>query len=602
MADNLLDAARVGRYLARNNDLKTIKDPWNTHYQRLAQVFLTRKQDFTNVVAPGEFLYSTIFDNTGEFAAQQAASVFLSMLWPDGPRTFRLKPVEELKDAQGAEEFFRNATRQLHRYMDTPRAGLALALQEYEIDMQVFGTAGVGAFENGDDSVPVVYEAWGVKNMCISENAQGFVDNIYFTEARTVRQLVEEYRDDVAPQVKELYAQGKFEEKVEVLRVLEPRPLADRQIIDQAGVVMGTKEGFLGMATRTLHIDLKNKFIMREGGYEEFPVAVGRMIKTIGEVQGRSPAMTALPHTNSLNSLYEAVLRASEKQLDPPLGVLDDGRLGGGVIDTSAGALNVFNSSGRLSGEKPVFQLFTVGELQDAEKRITELKDSIMQAFSLDRLLDLNNQTQMTAFETSVRNRMRGESLNAMFSRQKVEVFVPLIERSFNILYRKGYFGAPAEGGLVSWARRAWAKLLKKDLMTIPPAIVDAIKAGLDIYDIEFISPAQRFSQSEKLQGIFTAAEFLQKMAVIPGFEEIADNVDIDDMARNVIDYSGSPSTMQRTQADIKAIREGRRAQRELEAKLNAAQQVSEVARNAAQARMGAGGGGAAGGSTAAAR
>jgi hypothetical protein len=584
----------VEKYLRRYNDMKTEKAPWNVHFQRLAETFLTRKQSFTSSISQGEFLYDDVFDNTGEHAAMQAASVFLSMLWPDSSRTFNINPVDELKGVPGVEEWFRFITRQTQRFMDKPQAGLLIALQEFQIDMQVFGTSGVGVFEGEDsDSLPVVYEAWGVKNMCISENAQGFVDMIYTADMRTVRQIVEEYGlENVHATVSKAFQEGKYEDKFEVLKVLEPRSLAERGN-GKGGMLDGVK----GMATRTLHIDVTHKKIMRESGYAEFPVAVGRAIKTIGEKYGRSPAMVALPDAGSLNALKEAIIVATEKQLDPPLYVLDDGRLGGGVIDTSAGALNVFNASGRLDMGKPIDALFTVGEMQSAEKLEEKFKEAISQAFGLDRLLDLNNQTQMTAYETSVRNRMRGESLGSMFSRQEAEVFTPLIERTFNILYRKGHFGVQATGFL-AMARKLWAQILGKPITIIPPAVAAAIEAGLDVYEVEYISPAKRFMQSEKLQGIYEAAEFFAKMGAVPGFEEMADNLDMDDMADNVVKYSGAPISVLRTDSARDAIRKGRAEAQMAQAEMAAAQQMSETARNAGQAVQafsGGGGGGAAG-------
>lgn len=555
----------VEKYIRKHTELTERKRPWNVHFQRLAEAFLTRKRSFTTTISAGEFLYDDVFDNTGEHAAMTAASVFLSMLWPDSSRTFELKAVRELRGKPGVEKYFRFCTEQQQRYMDAPRAGLLIALQELEIDMQIFGTAGVAAFDGLDESTPVVFEAWGIKEMCISENAQGFVDQIYTLWPYTVRQVLEEYgKENVHPDIVQAFSEGRGEERIEVLKVIEPRsPL-------EQNPEAGTK----GMAIRTVHIDLKNRKIMRESGYAEFPVAVGRMVKTIGEELGRSPAMTALPDACSLNALKEAIIVASEKQLDPPLAVLDDGRLGGGVIDTSAGALNVFNASGRLTGDKPVFPLFTVGEMQSAEKLAETFKNAIMQAFSLDRLLDLNNQTQMTAYETSVRNRMRGEALGSMFARQKMEIFTPLIERTFNILFRKGLFSAEAYGE------------------DIPAEVQAFIEAGKDVYEIEFISPAQRFMQSEKLQGVYETAEFFSKMSVVPGMESMGDNLDLDEMADFVVKYSGAPISVLRTDADRDAIRDGRRQAQEAQAKMEAAQQMSEVARNAGQASMSFQGGG----------
>jgi len=573
-------ASDINRYLSRYRDLEREKAPWNIHYQKLAEAFLTRKSNFTSTISPGDFLQANLFDNTGQFMAWVMASAFLSMLWPDASRSVILDPVFEIKDEPGVDEYFRYVNRQMQRAMDNPRAGLLLAFQEHFLEQGVFGTSGVGVFDGPDKTTPVIYDAWGIKNMCISENAQGFVDTIYSLRKYTVRQVVEEYgdKDVVAPQVSEAYKGGRYEEEVEVLKVIEPRRAADRQ----------GKEGVYGMAFKTCHIDHTNKVMMRESGYHELPVFVVRFFKSIEEAYGRSPGMVALPDTSSLNALKEAIIIATEKQLDPPLYVLDDGRLGGGVIDTSAGALNVFNSSGRIGSDKPIGALYTVGELQSADKLEEKFKEAITQAFYVDRLLDLNNNVQMTAFETSVRNRMRGESLGSLFARQELELLTPLVERTFNILYRKGMLGV-AMSGAMGLAKKAWAKVLGREAVIIPEAVLKAIDEGLDVFDVRYVSPAKRFMQSEKLQGILTLSDFvLQNGQTMPG---LSDNFDVDDIAQNLVKYCGAPSTSLRTVDAIKQLRADMAAQQKQADEIESARAVSEAARNFGQAKQSMGGG-----------
>lgn len=565
--------SRIDRYLSRYRDLEIEKQPWLTHYQALSEIFHTRKADFTHVSSPGEFLQDNVFDNLGQFAAHQMASVFSSMLWPDSARTFNIRPVRRLRDQPGVEAYFRYVTEEIHEAMDQARAGLQLALMEHFLDQGVFGTSGIAVFEGPEDdvSLPVVYEAWDVKAMCISQNAQGFVDTIYFKVNKTVRQVYEEYgkEDVVSTHVTEKYQAGKFEDKIEVLKILEPKS------IEQG------KEGLAAMAVRSVHIDVTNKILMRESGFEEMPVFVVRMFKKADEVYGRSPAMIALPDAISLNGLAEGVLVATEKQLDPPLALLDDGRLGGAVVDTSAGALSILNVSGRLGGEKPIFPLFTVGEMQSAEKLEERLQAKIMQAFFLDRLLDLNNKTIMTAYETSVRNRLRGESTGSVFSRQEKEALVPLIERTFNIMWRRGHFGV-VDKGPGAKQRAEWKELTGKDII-VPEIIVKAIEAGLDIYEIEFISPAKRFMQAEKLQGIFSAVDAV--LALAPVFPTIPDRIDPDLLLEDIYTLAGTPKHNLRTMDDTQKWRAAQAERQNAAAALTAGKDLAQIQRDSAQAR-----------------
>lgn len=570
----------ITKILSLHQDLLTEKSPWNIHYQQLALSFLTRKASFTTTIQPGDFLQKDLFDNTGQFMAQTMASAFLSMMWPDCSRSMRVKPVAELEGSAGVEEYFRFVNTQMQRYMDAPRAGLALALMEHFLDQAVFGTSGVGAFDGPDMSTPVVYEAWSTKNICVVENAQGFIDQIFMLKEFTVRQAVQEYGEtNVSPRVLEAFKAGKLNDKIEVLIVISPRDEKDKYAADGKTRL----DGVLGMACQAVHIDKSNKVLMRESGYHELPVFIVRFYKTIGEAYGRSPGMVALPDTVSLNALKEAIIIAAEKQLDPPLALLDDGRLGGGTIDTSAGALNVFNPSGRVVSDKPIMPLYTVGEMESAEKLVEKFTQSITQAFYVDRLLDLNNTVQMTAYETSVRNRMRGEALGSLFARQELELFTPLIERSFNILYRKGLLGEFGDPSLAGKIRNAWNKILGKKVQAIPADVQAAIDAGLDVFEIEYISPAKRFMQSEKLQGLLTLSDFaVQNGQVIPG---LLDNVSGDELIRSVEKYSGSPKVL-RTADEVQKIRADAAAQQRKMEEIEAAKGLSEVARNAGQAKQ----------------
>ena len=92
----LMAETNVNRILRRRDQMAVRKKFWNIHYQGLAEISAARKAFFTETLTPGDFLQEEIFDNPPQFAAFLSASMFLSMLWPDGARTFRLKPIEVL--------------------------------------------------------------------------------------------------------------------------------------------------------------------------------------------------------------------------------------------------------------------------------------------------------------------------------------------------------------------------------------------------------------------------------------------------------------------------------------------------------------------------
>jgi len=576
-----LTESSVERYCAELESLKTEKAPWDIHYQAIAETFLTRKQDFTHAISPGEFLQDDIFDNTGQVALYTMAAAVLAMMWPDAARSMRLKPVRRLRELPGVERYFDFVNDEMYAAMDNPDAGLSLALMEYFIDQAAFGICGVAAIESEPDemSLPIYYDTWGVKSMYCTENAYGAVDRIFYVETLTVRQLVGKYNrpdDIISPKVLEAWKApntARRDEKIEVLTVLEPKtPERDKNGFIRPGVA--------GMSARTCHIDLTNRIEMREGGVQDMFVFVGRFYKTVGEVQGRSPAMSALPFARSLNVLEESTLVAAEKQLDPPLAMQDCTVLGGGSVDTSAHALNIVETDGRVGSGRLIEPLFTVGEFQFADKKLEQLKQAVMQSFLLDRLMDLGNSTQMTAFEVSVRNKMRGDALGSIFSRQEKEIFTPLITRTFNVLYRRGMLGV-VDVGVGGKLRRLWKNITGIEEVVVPPAVAAAAAASLEVFEIEYISPAKRFMQAEKLQGMMTVLEAMPNLSLLPG---AIDNIDVDAFTRNLVQYTGTPRDVLRLKDDVAKVRAAAAQMQRAATLVAGMKDVAEAGRNVAQA------------------
>jgi hypothetical protein len=575
--------SRFSRWVNRLRDLEQKKAPWLPVYQALAEMYLNRKADFTRSINPGEFMMNDIFDNTPQLAAFKFASICMSLLWPDAARTFNIVPKPFLRGNAGVEAYFRAKSARMHESMDKPEAGLSLALTEYFLELGIFGLSGVAALEGKDDENdgPTCFESWDVKSMFIAENSRGYIDTIFLKSERTVRQIYQEYvenakpGDKVSSRVLEFYSKGKYDEKIETVKVCEPR------------TPVPGKKGVLAMKWASIHLDLTNRVIMREGGFEELPAAVSRLFKSSSETQGRSCGMVGLPAATNLNSLRQDLIEASEKNLKPPLVVLDDGRLGGTVIDTSPDGLVVVNTSGRPPGEKPISPLYTVGEMQGAKDEKEALVAEVMQAFYLDTLIDLGgDRPMMTAYETAVRNRIRGESAGSLFARQILEFFIPLIKRVYNMHYRRGYFGDFVDtdrNGTGAVQRRKWYALTGKDLMEVPEVVRKARAAGLEIFDIEFISPAQRFMQAEKLQGIMTTLDTM--IAVGQVRPDILDNIDLDQIARDIYKYAGCPVGSLRTIDDLKEVRASMAKQQNTGAALEAGKTLADITQKTASAR-----------------
>lgn len=558
---------RIDAILHRFKTLKARKQSLVPLYDLISEYVYNRKYDGYGIPNAGIFADEDIYDNTAQRANGIMANVMVNNIWPNGPRTFSVGRTWDTPDTEEIKKYFEFVNQQMYSVMDNTRAGLQTALDEYMLDQGAYGISGVYVEEkDSDPATPIRYKSWGIKDMLVDEGPDGLIDTIFSEKEMSIRNAVRVYGLEKLPSnARELYKKGEVEKPLKILHVIEPR--LDRD---------PSKKGAKDMPIASIHIELSTRKILKESGLEEMPVFVGRFSKVPGEIYGRSPAMVAMADILEINATREAISVATEKQLDPPLAVYDDGALGGGDIDTSAGAVNVFSVTGRLNTGKPIEPLYTVGELQSSYNHIDVLKETINNHFYLDRLLDFNNETRMTLGEAQLRNALRGQSLGAFYARQENEVVTPIIERTFNILLKRGRLG------VVSGSQEEMDLLVHGiQPVYIPNVLVEKMSRGEDIYEITYLSPAKRTMQSEELRGIIETANFA--VGVAPASPEILDNIDFDKLITRVAKLSGAPMELIKDSTTVKKLRDARAQQQAQLAQLEQARQQSEIGRNVAQ-------------------
>lgn len=560
----------------RYKQLKQEKDPWMPLYEQVYEYVLGRSFS-VGADRAGAFLNDQISDSTAPKALHMMASSLIGMLFPNAAKSIRLTPVPAIKDAvaqkSNVKQWYENATNKVNDAFDNPKAGFLINLESYMLDAGSVGLSAISAMKGEDISVPVVFKAESCRSLVIDENKHGFIDTVFVEEEMSIRKLVLEYgAGNVSAKNREAYENCRYEDKVKVLRGIFPRINNGRK-----------SAGSAGFPVASIHIEMDTEKILRNSGFHEMPIFGSRFYKSVGEKYGRSPAMECLADILEANAMRDASIVAVEKQLDPPLAVFQDGAAGGGDFDTSPGAINVYQISGRMGGTNQRFiePIYTIGELQSTYKRITELAEIIYNAFYIDRLMDLNNETRMTAYETQVRTEFRGQSLNTVFARQIAELFTPLVERVFNICYEWGLLGviagSPEEQALIMAG--------EQDILYIPDEIAELAMKGKDIFKIQFISPAARIMRQEELQGIERLVSFAINTAVQAGDLSILDNIDFDVLIHEYQELVGASSRIMRAKDAVEELRANRSQQQQMQMQLQVQQLQAEREKDLSQAR-----------------
>ncbi len=569
----------IMRVCKRFETLRKEKSPWFALYDILARYILGRRHFMTQIkLLPQDLFDAFIFDETAMNANMLMAASHVGALWPNGAKSFKITvPLEMENSGEYSDEvkkYYEFVTKRIAEVMDNPKSGFLTTFEEYMVEQGALGTSGIFVEESDDPKSPVIYRAVSARDIFIDIDANGAVDTVYIRRWMTLWEIYKEYGDDSFTdeerkfdQVSDLTPTDNTRNH-EVIIAIEPRKyynLDSRAAKD--------------MPYASVHVDRTRNRMLKNSGYKELPVFVGRFWHVLHEKYGRSPGMLGLASIRELNQWRFDLIQAAEKLLYPPVNVVENSLIGNDTVDLSAHGINVISDSGFNADKnrKPIEMTIDVNDPKWAYQRVTELTQYVKDFFFQDRIMDLNNTQEMTAQEANIRNGLRGQSLNTVYSRQEKEILEPCIERTFNILFAKGMLGvipgSPEEMMVMASGREPYY---------IPDILVDKMKKGEELYKIIFTSPASRIRQAEELQGITTVLQAVEPLANIN--PEILDGIDFDYTISRIAELSGAPSQMMKSQEAIQKARQLRQQQQQQAQQMQMMEQGSNVAKNAGQA------------------
>lgn len=557
--------AKTGKqYIDCANRAENEKSFFKNAWQMVSEYVHQRRADFTASMAPGAFISSQLWTDDPVHMAETSASAFLGYIWSAGERSFKLKGNDKVfgKDKDMA-DFWADATATLQDEMGDPEAGLASSLDEAMLDLIVLGTDGIFFEERNHDDPKkgcLSYEPWSLLEFSLEEILGGKAGKFYRWKEYTVDQMEDKFGiENCSKKVQDAYRLKKYDDKIKVLHVLEPRCKDD---------IKKKSKGAKDMPIASVHIEVDTAHICKNSGYPEMPFACARLAKRLKEKYGRGRGMNALPSIMMLNQIWEDLMLAQEKKLDPPMYVLNDTVAGNGVIDSSAGALTVLRVDKNAPNIPPIGKLFDIQDTSQAADLIEKITNSISNHFMIDRLINMNNEREMTAREALLRNAIRQSTLRSIVSRIISELFEPLINGSFMICLRRGKFGYfPNDPIALALEKQG------KEVKYLPDKLIEAIQNGEDLFKIEYMTPAARDLLAEEGQGMMETIDMATNLAQFD--QTIPANIDANWTLQRFAEIRGANSKM---------LRKAKDAQKIIDANNQAAQQQHDAQMAQAQA------------------
>lgn len=537
--------------------MRRLRQPWNSLYSAIAELIdgnNTRDFNGNNYLTNEDpFRQDDVFEDTPAMAAQTCGAAFAGMMWPDGARSVKveLKHPRAKKDTESV-QWNQRCNERFVSALDDPRSNLANAIGEYFDDNVKYGTTALTRVPGGmgPDAPVFRFDVWNVANFWIAEGSNRRVDAIAISWMRSAQELVKEFGySKCSDKVREAYNGQVMDKRFEYVHLIKPRANYDKD-----------KKGLNNAPIASIHYDATSDHVMKETGFRRRSFYVGRFYLRPGQLYAFSPASNALPAIYLANAIKEAIILATEKMLDPAMGGFGSDFMGNDMVDTSAGSYNVFEAPPAGWQGPPVFQLQNIGDPRTASALLEQLIESIKNHFFLDRLLDLNNATQMTAREAMIREAIRSTTLRTPVNRSVYDIFTPFLQDCWDDMLDMGLFGV-RQGSVVERNMRA---LGQEPVDQIPQVIQELLDAGEEVFEIVFNNPAMRDRRASEAQAITDHIALITNVS--PAYPQSRNALNIMRALDRIADIRGVPKDIQNSEDERTKIE----AQQSAEAQENA--------------------------------
>jgi hypothetical protein len=506
---------------------------------------------FSNFNFPGQKKTDRQIDATGMVALDRFSAICDSLLTPRNMTWHALgNNNPELMKVRNVRLYYQEVTRRLFQWRYHPNGNFSgQNLVSYQ-QLGAFGTSGmfVDHFEDprGKRNYGLRYKSIPLGELFLRENHQGLVCGFIRWFRLTAQQAAQQFGEANLPGTMKSALEKKEQMPFDFIHRVVPRIEFEP----------GRRLTGRNKPWASYYISIQGRKLMSEGGYNTFPVAVGRYVQTPGEVYGRSPAMAVLPSLKTLNAQKRTFLKAGHRAADPVLLTTDDG-----LTDFSLrpGALN----KGGMSGDgRPLVGTLPVGNVQISKEMMAEERSLINDVFLVSLFQILTESPQMTATEVIERVNEKGILLAPTIGRQQSEYLGPMIDREIDILSQQGL------------------------LPPMPPELREA--AGE--YQTIYTSPLSRAMRAQEAAGFMRTVESAKEIVAITQDPSLLDNFDFDTALPAIADIQAVPESWMSSPQQRDEKRKNRAQAQAQQAQIQAL--PAQAAMLKAQAAVGKPGGG----------
>lgn len=323
---------------------------------------------------------------------------------------------EALNKIESVKRWFTDASKACMRQMQN--SNFAMATHETILSYTALNT---GVLYCEYDGASMVYQNFPITQCSISEDKDGIVNTLFRSFEMTAQQAMEKWGDKNSEEIQKAYADSaKRFMKFPFFHAVMPRLNNDPDKV--------TKDH---KPFYSYYCDENNSHIVEDGGYDSFPYAVPRFLKTSTSVYGRGPAFSCLGLCREIDRLEFLLGDAAELKANPPsffpAGTVQED------IDLLPGGVNFYNPS---QGNIVFYQ--TDLDVGGAMTRQMSLIEHVKKLFYADLFRMMEDQKNMTATEVNARLGEKVQAISPVVNRLYDELFEVTLTRTLQLLVTNG--------------------------------------------------------------------------------------------------------------------------------------------------------------------
>ncbi|MGE9727335.1 phage tail protein [Cronobacter sakazakii] len=422
---------QLTKQLAQLEQERTTFEP---HWRELSDFIIPRGSRFlTSEANRGDRRNTKIVDPTATMANRTLSSGMMSGITSPARPWFKLAtPDPEMMDYGPVKLWLETVQNRMNDMFN--KSNLYQSLPIIYSSLGTFGTGALAVLEDDEDVIRTM--PFPVGSYYIANSPRLSVDTCFRKFSMTVRQLVREFGlNNVSSSTKSAFENGTYENWVDVVHAVYPN------MNRETGKMNAKNKAF-----RSVYFEVggDNDKVLRESGYDEFPVMAPRWEVNGEDVYGSScPGMIALGQVKALQLEQRRKAQQIDKQTNPPM--IGPTSLKTQRVSLLPGDITYVDQVTGAEGLRPAYQVNP--NLGDLLGDIQDTRQLINSAYFVDLFMMLQNvNTRSMPVEAVIE--MKEEKLlmlGPVLERLNDEFLDPLIDRAFSMMARKNMLPEPPE-------------------------------------------------------------------------------------------------------------------------------------------------------------